>query len=382
MPQSSEEGDPLKPSRFLLRVEESALPDRVALLFPTSHSEERPRVESADGATSLFERTPRVEGGNIESVSVTAFKTFLQCPYLFQLQFDPRLRLGATDERAVELDARGFGNIVHSALERWGREEIDARRRTEDRALIERDVGHHLDELVVLHYPNSRPSALRVQVELARRRLRRFAEIQAAEAAQGWKLHRVEAAFSKNPSGRGFQAPRLPASDGLFLTGRIDRVDVHETSGRFRALDYKTSAKGESPASIHLRKRKGEDGTTREEWVDLQLPLYRVLLRSLTPRIEVGVGELGYLNLAPTAEKSAVSILDPKRATEERLDAAEEVAERVVRQILAGDFRPSPKVPIRPDDPFAPIWGLGQRGLSDDDGSTARTGVRSIGGEE
>ncbi|MFO0005684.1 MAG: PD-(D/E)XK nuclease family protein, partial [bacterium] len=67
-------------------------------------------------------------------MSVTSFRSFLQCPYLFQLQHDARLGLSAIEERLVELDARGFGNLLHSALEKWGREEIAAGRRTEDPA--------------------------------------------------------------------------------------------------------------------------------------------------------------------------------------------------------------------------------------------------------
>ncbi len=382
VPQQSEEGDPLKPSRFLLRVDDSALADRVELLFPAGHRDERPRVESGGDARPLFERTPKIEGVKIESVSVTSFKTYLQCPYLFQLLHDERLRLGAIDERAVELDARGFGNLVHAALERWGREEIDGGRRAEDAAAIEREVCRHLDELVAVAYPKSRAPALRVQVALARRRLARFAQIQAGEASNGWRLHLVEASFSKKPSGRSVQAPRLPAADGLYLTGRIDRVDVEESTGRFRALDYKTSAKGDSPAVVHLRKRKSEDGTSGDEWVDLQLPLYRVLLRSLAQRIDVGVGQLGYFNLAPTAEKSQVSFLDAPRVTEELLGKAEELATDIVRRILAGELAPSERIPIRPDDPLAPIWGLGHRGLAEgDDETAAAPESRSSGGD-
>lgn len=370
VPQQSEEGDPLKPSRFLLRVEDGALADRVSLLFPTGHREHRPRIESGAGVPSLFERTPKIEGVAIEAMSVTSFKSFLECPYLFQLRCDARLGLSAIDERLVELDARGFGNLVHAALEKWGREEIAGGRRTEDPAVIERGVIGHLDALVALSYPKSRAPALRVQVELARRRLRRFAQIQAEEAQKGWKVHLVEASFSKNPSHDGLQAPRVPAVDGLYLTGRIDRVDVCESTGRFRALDYKTSAKGESPVSVHLRKTKLDDGTSGDRWVDLQLPLYRVLLRSMPKPIEVGLGELGYLNLAPTAEKSAILMLEGPRVTEQLLDAAEDLAEDIVRRVVAGELSPSERIPIRPDDPLAPIWGLGQRGIADDDSST------------
>ena len=50
--------------------------------------------------------------------------------------------------------------------------------------------------------------------------------------------------------------------------------------------------------------------------------------------------------------------------------------------ILAGELAPSPRVPIRPDDPLAPIWGLGHRGLAEGDGETAAAPEsRSSGGD-
>lgn len=370
VPRQTEAGDPLKPSRFLLRVEDEALPERVAELFPTEVDSERPRVEAAGAAMARFERTPPIrpataEQLRIESVSVTAFKSYLQCPYLFQLRYDPRLKLGDVDERAIELDARSFGNLVHAALERWGDEERAGDRRTEDAEAIERDAGAHLDAIVKRLYPKSCAAAVRVQVELARRRIRRFAQLQAEQAREGWRVCHVELSFQRSPNVGARKAPRIPDESGLLLTGRIDRVDLHGELG-YRALDYKTGAKADSPTATHVKKSRADAANPAgSRWVDLQLPLYRVLLRSMSPSIGVGVTGLGYINLAPTAEKSGFVMLDPKKVTDAMLDEAEALAADIVGKIQAGEFTPDERVPIGDDDALAPIWGLGQRGLED-----------------
>lgn len=368
VPRQTEEGDPLKPSRFLLRVEDAALADRVTLLFASESDDGRAAAAGSDAAAPGFVKTPPVAGTVIESIGVTAFKVFIDCPYLFQLRYDPRLRLGDLDERAAELDAASFGNLVHGALERWGREEAAAARPTEDAGAIERSALEHLDRLVADHYPRSRMPALRVQIELARRRLRRFAEIQAEEARQGWKVQLVELAFESRVSDgddRALQAPRLPAAGGLFLNGRIDRVDRNVGTGVFRALDYKTSAAADPPTKTHVRGGRRRKSTGLIEWKDLQLPLYRVLLRSMPAPIAVGPSDLGYINLAPSREKSGFAMFDPKVVYESDLDAAEELAGEIVGKIQRAEFTPSEGIPVPAGDPFGAIWGRGQRGLAD-----------------
>jgi hypothetical protein len=379
----TEEGDPLKPSRFLLRVEEAELAERVTQLCASDAGDDRPSAAADAAAAPIFVKTPPVSGTVIEAVSVTGFKSFIECPYLFQLRHDPRLRLDDLDERAVELDARGFGNLVHAALEHWGREEAAASRPTDDAEAIERSVCAHLDALVAMHFPKSRAPALRIQIELARRRLRRFAEIQAEEAKQGWKVHHAELAFTKDAKPGEIQSPRLPAQDGLFLTGRIDRVDLHLPSGRFRALDYKSSSSADPPLKTHVRGGKRKKSTNAIEWKDLQLPLYRVLLRSMPVPIVVGSADLGYFNLAPSAEKSEIAMLGPGVVTDADLDAAEALAVELVGRIQRGEFEPEKRIPVRDGDAFAPIWGRGQRGLGDAGGGDGPSaGEASEGGGE
>lgn len=367
VPRRTAEGDPLRPSRFLLRTDVGDLPARASLLF-SEHGDGAIRATAVGSpAPVAFPRTPPVAVRTIRSVRVTAFKTFIQCPYLFQLQIEPRLRLGDLDERAAELDARAFGTLVHAATEAWGREEIATGARTEDSGVIECALHAHLDAHVRASFPKSVLASVRVQVELARRRLSRFARLQAEEAKAGWRVHAVEMSFAAHADGGAYAAPRFPQGasvegETVLLTGRIDRVDIHEATGVVRALDYKTSSRPESPAKTHLIGR----GPKKGEWKDLQLPLYRVLLRSLPQPLLVGGDGLGYINLAPNAEHSKFAFLG---APDEALEKAEAAAAAIVARILAGDFAPSARVPVRAGDAFAPIWGLGMRGVEPEAGA-------------
>lgn len=347
-------GDPLRPSRYLLRVESAALPSRVATLFPSER--ERPPAIAGAGSSIAFPICPKVDGSSFRTISVTAFRTYLKCPYLFQLQNDSRLRLENLDESAAELDARSFGNLLHEAVEAWGHEEVARAQPTTDRAAIEKSVLAHLDAAIARMLPAHPAAAVRVQIEVLRARLQRFAELQAQEAEAGWHVRFVELSFDEQ-SGPLLVAKGADASDptrALRLVGRIDRVDVHRETGAWRALDYKTGSAGETPTAAHLTGRKVGART----WKDLQLPLYRHLLAEGKHAIAVAKDGLGYINLAASAEKSGFRMLE---CTSEEFDAAFEEARRVVAGVLQGEFTPAARAPISADDPLAAVWGLGLR---------------------
>ena len=378
-------GDPLRPSRFLLRVESTALAARVARLFPAER-EVRPvgPVGPVAGRSVEFPVRPKVEGSVFTSISVTAFSTYLKCPYLFQLQRDPRLRLESNDERATELDARRFGNLLHKSVEMWGHDEKTRAKPTTDPAAIERVVLSHLDAAVARELPAKPSSAVRVQIEILRARLRRFAEMQAREAEAGWQVQFVELAYDENTGPLLLAASADPAGParGLRLVGRIDRVDRHGESGAWRALDYKSGSAGDAPSTTHLRGKPG-----KRTWKDLQLPLYRHLLAEGRvegmPPIRVESDGLGYINLAASAERSGFRMLD---CTPAEFDMAYDEARRVVDGVLRGDFTPAERTPFPPDDPLAAVWGLGLRaqalGLDPGDGGSDEeaSGAASVGG--
>ena len=161
---------------------------------------------------------------------------------------------------------------------------------------------------------------MQVQVEQLRLRLDAFAEKQAERAAAGWLIERTEG------QGREHTDAVLEV-DGqpMILRGRIDRIDVHRDTGQRAILDYKSSDTAKTPEKAHQR---------GEEWIDLQLPLYRHLARSLG--IEEPV-QLGYVLLPKDVEKAGFCMA---QWTDQDLAAADEVARQVVRDIRHERFWP------------------------------------------
>ncbi|MFM7051937.1 MAG: PD-(D/E)XK nuclease family protein [Planctomycetota bacterium] len=406
----SAEGDPLKPSRFLLQVDGvadgvaegagqgdvagtgEALARRVLALFgelPARVGEEHGGGNAGTATTtSAFPIKPKpvVPLAPFSGISVTQFKQYLKCPYLFLLSHHERLGLSAQDEDAAELDALGFGLLAHAALERWGRIEAQRDEPTTDESVVLDEVLRHFDAVVEERYPSQVRAAVRVQFELLRRRLARFAKIQAAEAAQGWHVRFVELAFDdrshdRHPDEASAQAsplaapklfaepsPGRPEGGSLSLRGRIDRVDQNRDTGAWRALDYKTFSKDKTPAGEHWASRAGK-------WKDLQLPLYRFLLRSiggndlarlgLEGPIAVDASGLGYVVLGTTDVGTRFVFLS-EAAKPLDLDAAEREASRIVGAILDGCFDPAERAPVKAGDALAPVWGLGLRAVDDD----------------
>lgn len=405
----SAEGDPMKPSRFLLQATGDALAARVKLLF----GELPPRAPEADAGDALgalgatprgqaFIKTPppAVELPPFAAISVTKFKDYLKCPYLFLLRHHPSLSLEVRDEEIAELDAAGFGSLLHTVLEDWGRREAERAEPTADEDVIRAELDAILSRVVEDNFPRSTRAAVRVQIELARQRLSRFATIQAKEAADGWHVRFVELQFDERSSGDAARADgvvrlgavelaaeplgTLPAGTSILLRGRIDRVDFNERLGRWRALDYKSSSKGASPASEHFSSRS-------KSWKDLQLPLYRHLLSQISAadRAALGIDSpillddtgIGYVVLGSSVSATRFSFLSETKQPLDLDDAVRE-AKRIVAAICERKFEPASRSAVKAGDPYAPIWGLGLRGIDDDESAGGEDGGEESGGGE
>jgi ATP-dependent helicase/nuclease subunit B len=102
-------GDPLRPSRLLLRCDEAELPQRVAFLFRAAESS-RPNLPW----TRAWKLTPPVVAPPTH-VPVTGLRAWLACPFRFYLGHV--LRMEPVDAAKSELDARDFGTLCHAVLE-------------------------------------------------------------------------------------------------------------------------------------------------------------------------------------------------------------------------------------------------------------------------
>ncbi|MDM4018778.1 PD-(D/E)XK nuclease family protein [Roseiconus lacunae] len=316
---------PTPPSRLLSAASADSIARRVRTLL----HDRLPTPESDFGSAKPLDAThlpmPSIEtdGCPIESMSVTAFKSYLECPFRFYLRHV--LGLKPLDDSAGELAANQFGDLVHGALENFG--ESDDKTLTSSKRIYDA-LLHHLDDYAVKRYGSNVRSAVQMQIRQAQQRLRFVAEAQAERIDQGWQIHATEA--SVDPSmGAAIEV------DGrkMGLKGRFDRIDYHPDKDCWAILDYKTH--GSPPEKKHLRNaRDGDDA----EWIDLQLPLYREMIPYLgieVPRDEV---QLGYFNVSDKKEETRINLAN---FTTGQLDVASELIRECIRRIFACDFAPT-----------------------------------------
>lgn len=315
-------GEPAKPSRVLFRCAADELPDRVRKLFgPAPALRVSPEREAA-WTLDVPQHPPPA------SLRVTAFGEYLECPFRFYLK--NVLRMEAFDPLKSEMDALDFGIVLHKVVENFSCDEDI--RETRDGARIEKFVLSELDAVIASLFGRRLTLPVRVQKESLRARLRRFAAIQAAERAEGWTIRHAELRFEKSAT---------LAIGGLPVTASLDRVEIHERTGRRRILDYKTYRQSKTPAEVHIAPAGTEDlpearfiwdGKDRR-WTQLQLPLYRAMAEFRWPGEEAPV--LGYFMLPEKADESAVrefAMDDPLFASAMR--CAEAVASRVARGVF------------------------------------------------
>ena len=121
-----------------------------------------------------------------------------------------------------------------------------------------------MDAILAERFGLEVPAVVALQGESAKRRLRRFAAMQAARAAEGWKVVATER--------------RMRVVYGhTEVKGRCDRIDFNPSTGIWCVIDYKTWDKAER-AVAYTDVADKETGESHREWHSLQLPLYCAML--------------------------------------------------------------------------------------------------------
>lgn len=291
------QGEPLQPSRLLLLCPDHELPARTIRLFQETQPASSPiPPPSAPIPLHLPPPPPRPA-----TISVTRFKLFLKSPLLFHLQRN--LGWEEVDPHKNEMDARDFGSLAHAALEAMGRDPTVRTSTSADQ--IAAFLRHHTLQAATRRFGTPLPLGIEIQLDSLIARLSRFARIQAASTAEGWRIIEVEKSFE------------IPLGHWT-LTGKIDRIDRHP-DGRTRLLDYKTSNQAHSPEKAHLtlatpaRRAKappqaaflwhGKDHL----WLDLQLPLYAHFGATL-PDVDPTRLTCGYIQLPRALEEVAIDL--------------------------------------------------------------------------
>jgi ATP-dependent helicase/DNAse subunit B len=233
------------------------------------------------------------------------------------------LKLSISEDGATELDAKLFGTFMHSVLQRFGEQEL--MKSCSDVKEIEKFINISLDEVEKEKLGINNSAKISIQLELARYRLKEFAKHQAQSVREGWKILCTERFLTKE----------LKINGSTFtIRGTIDRVETN-ASGEIRVLDYKTGSITANKA--HL---------TSKKWIDLQLPLYRLLLTSIPELEGFDLSEenvsLGYFKIGDQESSSGIDLLEPKP---ELNDLLEGFIESTIAAIIENKFSDTPVVP-------------------------------------
>lgn len=323
------DGDPILPSRLLFNAADETIVKRSLRFFdgdvdfvPTPGPRPAPIQRHQFRVPLPVDVSPP-----LDHLRVTDFRYYLACPYRFYLRKVARLQV--SDDAQIELDGAGFGNLMHQVLEDFGN---SPERDSSDPEVIRQVLNDRLNQEVKATFGKQARSAIHVQIEQMRIRLDLFAQQQANRRQDGWVIFATE---SKSKGETKFVVDGVP----ILLSGRIDRIDRHEHTGKYCILDYKSSDRGDTPEAAHFSKSKG--------WHDLQLPLYRHFANDLDGDIE-----LGYASLPKDPRKSGFKIA---KWSARELASADEVAADVVRGIRENRFWPPAYPPPAFSDEFASI---------------------------
>ena len=377
------QGDPLLPSRFFFATDPKTITNRVCRFFATDSG--TPSVSSVDRVQERSQFNVPVlhmTGEPPTSVNVTEFRDFLTCPYRYFLGHQLHLRKITEN---VELDAAGFGNLVHSVLREFAETKI---KDCEDPVLLASWLSRCLDKMCRERFGDNVLPMVRVQLEQARRRLQAFAFWQAQWRSQGNQIKFVEG----TPQNGSVSFP--VDGQSMRICGRIDRIDFNPETGQWFIFDYKTydtykegkRLKGdnnpENPLLTIRIKNTVEEKHRRPvfppqtaatppkhpdapspsqeskqpgpffQWHDLQLPLYRHFFRQILQENHLELPDappiLGYIILPRNNKTKALGA--PWQESD--LKMADEEAQWVIRTLRRLWREPiDPNALIDPNNP-------------------------------
>lgn len=326
--------DVLLPSRLLYACKDEDLAHRVLSFCREEKPSQMRRALAAPDKVLKLPPLPDTSLCQVEKLSVTAFRSYLRCPYRFYLEHV--LKLKKIDDSAREMDALVFGSLAHEVLRLFSKSEAVS---SKDETEIYKCLESSLAEVVFKQFSKNALPAVYVQVEQLRARLQAFAAWQAQFRSEGWEIAYSELSF---PNDEHQVMLELSGGKKLELVGRIDRVDFNQNTKEWAIFDYKTGDRPLEPEKAHKRK---------DEWVDLQLPIYRYLLKKTG--IISAEPKLGYIQLASDLARVGV---DWAYFQAEDYASAEEKMHWVAEQVSENVFWPPSEVNSKYDD-FAIICG-------------------------
>lgn len=331
VPQFTDEGEGLKPSRLLfLAPIEPADPSKAsdALLGPKGRVDKLfkklPQEKSLPSweipESCLFDpAAPSEKVARLKSrAAATDLRSFMKNAPQYWMQ--KALGMEEHDHQALQLNAAEFGTLLHTVLEKYAEAKNGSAGTGDELELLLKLT----DEVTSVKLGDNPSQALKLQIDTARSRMNAIAAVE-AEIAKEWETVAVESWLPE------YVIPEL----GFKLYGRMDRLDRHQTErNRWRVYDYKSSNKTETPKAAHLVEFKDvgdydedylkvTDGK-KHKWFNVQLIVYEWCLRegknskdkegglpdAILAEIQKpeAIIEVAYINISPDDQKTALEV--------------------------------------------------------------------------
>ena len=258
-------GDVLKPSRLLFETDDDAdLIARVKAFYGQRAGTPEGSAADLPNAWKLHLPIPPAFR-ELTKISPTRLDGYLRCPFTYYLRDKEVLGDKRMNDRAEELQSWEYGNLAHEALEAFGLSEL---KDATDAEAIRAFLDERVDAQLAARFGTAVPAIVWMQGESVKRRLRNFADRQAARRAEGWRIVAVERKLELE-----YAFARPDGTQGATrFHGKCDRIDFNEATGEWCVIDYKTWDKADKAKSFE----KKRDGSL--VWKSFQLPLYCAML--------------------------------------------------------------------------------------------------------
>lgn len=280
--------------------------------------------------------------------SLSALETYFKCPYQYYARY--HLNLGKLPQEIVDIPPDTRGNLIHRILEQLFKKHEGLYREALDYDLY---LNRLLGEVAPLVHDETQKSAdfKLMALPLRQQFINRATQVISEYLKQEILLMRnrkkkTYPRYFEWAFGRGEIPPlRLKGDKGdIFISGRIDRIDIDEESQTFMVIDYKTSATLHSGKSI----KEGEA---------FQIPVYLMAVESLLLRQHVPLGGI-FISFYELSQRKglAITFTDHEeilgKAYQITFDEWQTLKKKVSSTLIAlthrirnSDFAPKPREP-------------------------------------
>lgn len=343
----------LKPSRLLYLCDDEELLSRIEKFWGQEGGNlDALELKDHDSNKNSFElKLFRKEAGS--RISASTIKTYLESPLMYYLKYV--LKMKSVDDSSSELDNMEFGTFCHFAFEELGKmlkEDFPDGQYPDEEFL--RNNLHQAAENYVKSMFGADPSlSIQIAMESVKSRLSKAAEVLREDFDKGWQIlyveNKCELEMDQDMVRLLLEDKNVTLSKTYTISGKCDRIDINHKLRKIRILDYKTSESGKGPSETHMAgiKKIGkykelehalfEKGNKTHRWIDLQLPVYYMIISSLSGIKKYNYSiESAYFNIPSSLDKTTIAAW--KGSMEEDMQSAKKALARIILNIDRGIF--------------------------------------------